>query len=150
MRELHRGGDSEGGEAADVLGGEELRVLDPRAQPERLPELARRLERVERLAVGAVADRVHCDGEAGIRCGAHDRGELVTARDPHPRAVEHPRCLRAERPIHEHLQVADSKQAAAEPGADAERAQLVHVLRGERLPDPQGQRAPCLERLPQP
>ena len=131
MRELHRGRDSERGEAADVLRCEELRVLDPRAQPERLPELARRLECVERLAIRAVADRVHGDGEAGVRRGAHDRRELVTARDPHARAVEHPRCLRAERPVHEHLQVADSEQAAAEPGADAERAQLVDVLRGE-------------------
>ena len=59
MRELHGGGDSERGEPAHVLGREQLGVLDPLPQPERLPLGACRLERIERLAVGEVADRVH-------------------------------------------------------------------------------------------
>ncbi len=59
MAELHRARDAESREAADVLRGEALRVLDPMAQAERRPHVARRLERVERLAVRAVADRVH-------------------------------------------------------------------------------------------
>ena len=67
MRELHRAGDAELGEAGDVLGREQLRVLDPVAQAERRPHRARALERVERLAVRPVADRVHGDGEAGLR-----------------------------------------------------------------------------------
>ena len=41
-------------------------MLDPVAQPERLPDRARLLERVERLAVRAVADRVHGDGQTGL------------------------------------------------------------------------------------
>ena len=64
VAELHGAGDAELGEAADVLRGEALRVLDPLPQPERLPRVARRLERVERLAVRAVADRVHADRPA--------------------------------------------------------------------------------------
>src|SRR5919206_11570 len=50
-----------------VLGREQLRVLDPLAEPARPPLVARLLERVERVAVRAVADRVHRDGEAGAR-----------------------------------------------------------------------------------
>ena len=67
MAELHRGGDPELGEARHVLGREQLRVLDPLAQAERLPGVAGRLEGVERLAVGQVADRVDGDREAGAR-----------------------------------------------------------------------------------
>ena len=67
VAELHRGGDPELGEARDVLGRQQLRVLDPLAQAERLPGVARRLEGVERLAVGQVADRVDGDREAGAR-----------------------------------------------------------------------------------
>ena len=64
VRELHGRGYAERREAADVVGREQLRVLDPRAQPERLPGLTRRCEGVERLAVRPVADRVHRHGEA--------------------------------------------------------------------------------------
>ena len=83
-------------------------MLDALAQASRLPDVARALERVERVAVRAVADRVHADGPAELGAGAHDLGELVAARDLHAAAVEHPRRLRAERPVHEHLQVADA------------------------------------------
>ncbi len=42
-----------------------LGVLDPLAQAERRPELAGRRERVERLAVRAIADRMDGHGPAG-------------------------------------------------------------------------------------
>ena len=60
MRVLHRGGDAERGEARDVLGRDALRVLDAMARAGR----HRRLERVERVAVSAIADRVHGEREA--------------------------------------------------------------------------------------
>ena len=50
------------GEARDVVGVDALRVLDPRPQP--APVLARGRERVERVAVRAVADRVDGEREA--------------------------------------------------------------------------------------
>ena len=65
MRELHRARHAEFGEPPQILRGEQLGVLDALAQPLRLPDVARLLERVERFTVGAVADRVHGDGEAG-------------------------------------------------------------------------------------
>ena len=42
-------------------------MLDPLPQPERLPLVARLLERVERVPVREVADRVHRDRPAGAR-----------------------------------------------------------------------------------
>ena len=68
VAELHRAGDAELGEPRDVRRVEALRVLDPVAEAERLPRVLRRLEGVERVAVGPVADRVHGDRPAG-RCG---------------------------------------------------------------------------------
>ena len=64
MAELHRAGDTELREAVQVGGIDALRVLDPLPKAERLPDVTGRLERVERLAVRAVADRVHADGPA--------------------------------------------------------------------------------------
>ena len=115
VRELHRAGDAERREAGEILGREQLRVLDPVAQPERLPDRPRLLERVERLAVRAVADRVHRDREARPR----RRARTISASSSPlvirtPRAVEHQRRLRAERPVHERLQVAEPQQRAAE------------------------------------
>ena len=57
-------------------GREQLAVLDPVAEAERRPDLLRRLERVERLAVRPVADRVDADREAGGCAAADDLGEL--------------------------------------------------------------------------
>ena len=117
VRELHGAGDAELGEAGEILGGEQLRVLDPLPQPLRLPEVPRLLECVQRLAVGAVADRVHRDREARRGAAPHDLGQLLAARDLHAAAVEHPRRLRAERAVHEHLQVAELHERAAEARA---------------------------------
>src|SRR5215218_6262686 len=107
MAELDRRSDAELTEARNVLLGQELRVLDPRPEPERRPLVTRFLERVERVAVGEVSDRVHGYRPTGSDACAHDLGQLLTARDLDPGAVEQPRGLRAERPVHEHLQIAD-------------------------------------------
>ena len=61
-------------------------MLDPLAQPERRPHVARLLERVERLAVRAVADRVHGDREPRLGAAQDDLGELLAARDLHARS----------------------------------------------------------------
>ena len=73
---------------------------------------------------------------------ADDLRELVAARDLHARAVEHPRRLRAERPVHERLQVADAEEVVAEAasGCRARRASVELLVR-ERLPDAERQRA---------
>src|SRR5580765_2732878 len=137
VRELHRHGDAELRKARQILRREALRVLDPRAKALRRPLATRRLERVERVAVRAVADRVHRDRPADARSPAHDLLELLAARDLDTRAVEHPRGLRAERPVHERLQVARAQPLVAEPGAKVERLERVEVLVRQRLPHPQ-------------
>ena len=100
VRELHRARDPELREARDVLGREALGVLDPMPQPLRLPRLAGRLERVERIPVRPVADRVHADGPAALGAAADDLLELLAARDLDARAVESsaPSASRACRP----------------------------------------------------
>ena len=119
-------------------------------KPSGCPHVARLLERVERLAVRAVADRVHGDGEAGRGAAADDVGELLAARDLHAAAVEHPRGLRAERAVHEHLQVAEPQQRAAEPGAHADRGGRVdELVVRDRLPDAQCQLPALVELLPE-
>ena len=69
------------GEAADVLGREALRVLDPLAQAARLPHVARPLEGVERRRFARVADRVHADRPARLGALADDLLELLAGRD---------------------------------------------------------------------
>jgi hypothetical protein len=139
VAELHGARDAECCETAEVGRVEALRVLDPVTEPERLPEVARRLERVERLAVRAVADRVHRDGPAcGCSC-ADDLRQLLAARDHDAAPVEHPRGLRAEGAVHERLQVPEPQVVVTEPGADAQRRELPDAVVRERLPDTQGQ-----------
>ena len=81
VAELDGAGDPERREAVDVLGREALRVLDAVSQAEWRPHVTRRLEGVERLAVRAVADRVHTDRPTEPSALADDLGELVAARD---------------------------------------------------------------------
>ena len=128
VAELHRARDAELGEAPEVGGVDALRVLDPLAEAERRPELAGRLERVERLAVRTVADRVDRDGPAGGGRRADDLGELLAARDAHAAPVEHPGRLRAERAVHERLQVAEAQVVVAEAGPEAELGELADVV----------------------
>ena len=58
-----------------------------------------------------------------------------------PGAVEQPRGLGAERPVHERLDVADPEEVVAEARADADLGERVDVLVGERLPDAERERA---------
>ena len=146
MAELDRGSDTELCEPRDVLLREQLRVLDARAQA--APLLPRLLERVERVAIREVADRVHRDGESGACARADDLHELVAARDLHSRAVEQPGGLRAERPVHERLQVADADQVVAEAAVQAQSRGVLHLVGRDRLPDAQVQRALVAEPLP--
>ena len=134
---------------ADVLGGEALRVLDPLAQAARLPRVARALERVERGAVRGVADRVHADRPARLGAVAHDLLELLARRDHDAAPVRHPGRLRAERPVHERLQVAEPEEGRADAAAQADLAELGEPLGRGRLPDAQRQRALLLELLPE-
>ena len=105
VRELHGGGDAELGEAGEVLGAQQLGVLDALAQPERRPQRPGRRERVERLTVGAVADGVHRDREAALRGAADDLLELGAARDRHAAARLEPRRGRPDGAVHERLDV---------------------------------------------
>jgi hypothetical protein len=68
-------------------------VLDPVPQPARSPLVRRLLEGVERVLVGAVADRMHGHGPADPRRPADDVGELVRGRDLDARAVQQQRGL---------------------------------------------------------
>ena len=118
-------------------------------RPSRRPLVARRLERVERVAVRAVADRVHRDRPADARSAPHDLLELLAARDLDARAVEHARGLRAERPVHERLQVAGAQPVVAEPRAEVERLERVEVLVRQRLPHAQVEDALVAQALEQ-
>jgi hypothetical protein len=146
---LRRDCDTELGEAREVLLREALRVLDALPQSRGLPHAAGPFEGVECFAIRPVADRVHADGPARGCARPHDLGEVFAARDSHAAAVEHPGRVRSERAVHEDLQIADAQERRAEPAPQRERAQLRQHVRGNRLPDPQRERALRLEALPE-
>ncbi len=125
-------------------------MLDSLSQPERAPRALGLLERVECLPVRAVADRMDGDREPRRRRPAHDPGQFRAARDLHAAAVEHPRSLRAERPVHEHLQVAELHVRAAEARPQSDLHGGVERVVRDRLPHAQGQPAALVELLPQP
>ena len=139
VAELHRCSDPELGKAADVLGCQQLRVLDALPQAERRPDVARLLERVERVAIRPIADRMHGDRPAGLRAAPDDLRQLGAARDLDARAVQHASRLRPERPVHERLQVADPQHRASEPAPQPELFERVEPVGRKRLPDPQRQ-----------
>jgi hypothetical protein len=97
VRELHRGGDADLGEAGDIGRIEQLGVLDARAQAEREPDVAGTGEGVERVAVGSIADGVdsHREARAGPAPDDGRRGaSLDVISTPVPssiRAVPEPR-----------------------------------------------------------
>jgi hypothetical protein len=126
-RELHRRRDAELGEAPDVLCCEQLRVLDaiPQATPPRLGLGCG--EAVEGVAVGQVADGVNRDREAGLGRAGDDVAELRCCRHLDTRAVEQPCRPRAERAVHEHLEVADAQEVVAAATADTGGDQLVEL-----------------------
>src|SRR6266508_4901144 len=134
VRELHRRRDSEPREPRQVLRRKTLRVLDARAQSLRRPLDARRLKRVERVSVRAVADRVHGDRPADARGAADDLLELLPARDLDARTVQHACGLGAEGPVHECLQVAGTQPVVTEPGAKVDCLERVETLVRQRLP----------------
>src|SRR3954470_12440780 len=145
--ELHRRDDAELREARDVLRRQALRVFDPMAQAERPPHILRRLERVERVAVCLVADRVHRHRKVRRGANLDQLLELFARRDAHARAVQQERGLRAERPVHERLQRAEPEERTAEPAAQAELGDLARVLMRDPLPHAKRQRAVCIELL---
>ena len=113
--------------------------------PSGCPGVACRLERVERLAVGPVADRVHRHGPARCGAGADDLGQLLAARDHDARPVEQPRRLRPERAVHERLQVAEPQEVVAEAGRSRSSASSRTFSCGQRLPDPQREPFPLVD-----
>src|SRR5215218_11289345 len=95
-------------------------MLDAMAETPRAPLVLRLLEGVERVAIGAVADRVHGDRPPGRRRPPDDLCQLLAAGDLHARAVEQPSRLGPERAVHEHLEVADPEQVAADARDEAD------------------------------
>ena len=144
VAELDRRCDAERREPWDVLPREQLRVLDPWPQAAGCPEVTGLLERVQRVPIRQVADRVHCDGEAGAGGAPNDVRELVLARDLDAGAVEKSRRLRPESAVHERLDVADAEVVVPEPRGEADLRDLVQLRRWERLPD--ADRQPFLAR----
>src|SRR5437763_7999076 len=147
VHELHRRRDPELREAPDIFRRQALRVLDAMAKAERPPHFLRRLERVERVAVRAVADRVHGEGEARVGTEPDQLLELLARRDAHAGAVQQERRLRAERPVHERLQRAEAQERAAEPAAQAELHDLACVLVRNPLPHAKRQRVVGIQTL---
>ena len=137
------------GEAADVLRREQLGVLDALAEAERLPDRAGLLEGIERIAVRAISDRVHRDREPAGGAAAHDLRELLAARDLHAASVEEQRGLRAERPVHEDLEVTEREQVVAEARAQAELVRMLDAIGRDRLPHAQRERRGVREALPE-
>jgi hypothetical protein len=82
---------------------------------------------------------VHRDGEARPSGAADDVLELGAAGDLDSRAVEHAGGLRAERPVHEGLDVAGLEEAVAEPRGKSDLREPVDVIMREGLPDAQGE-----------
>ena len=135
MAELDRARNAELGETGEILGREQLRMLDARPELFRPPHVPSCLERVERVAVRAIADRVYGDGETAFR-RTHDRLlELHAARDLDTAPVQQVRRLGAERPIHERLHVAEPQQVVSERPVQRQREQRVELVPRMGLPD---------------
>ena len=107
----------------DVLGREQLRVLDPLPQPERRatrPRVCSNASSASRFARSPIA--CTATGQPAL---APRRGRSRPSSSPlvicDAAAVEHPRRPRAERAVHEHLQVAEP-QAVARRSRSAARA----------------------------
>ena len=78
----------------------------------------------------------------------NDLDELLLARDLDTGAVEHARRLRAERSVHERLQVPDADEVVAEAAADAQVGELAHLFSRQGLPDAQVEVSFFAETLP--
>ena len=117
-------------------------MLDPLPQPERPPR-RRASPRTRRAPRGWRGRRSRARRRANPRRAPARTisASSSPARDLDAGAVEHPRRLRAERPVHEDLQVADPEEVVAEPRAEAELLEPPEVVVRERLPDAQRERA---------
>ena len=76
-------------------------------------------------------------GQPALRAAADDLLELLARGDLDARPVGEQRRSRAERPVHEALQVADPEELVAEAGAERERRRAVEEVVRDRAPDPQ-------------
>ena len=100
-------------------------MLDPLAQPEGLPGRpgSPRRRREHRGSLGR-RSRARRPASRPPAAREDDVLELLAARDPDARAVEHQRGLRAERAVHERLQVAEPQEVVADPRAQPECGEL--------------------------
>src|SRR5260370_20390979 len=117
---LHAREHAEPGEARDVALGQDLRVLDPRAEALRLAGSENLLKGVEGERVRAVADRVDADLEAAGRRLAGEAVELVRRDQQEPAVVRvvavarvQRGAARAERAVEPELQRADDEPPVA-------------------------------------
>ena len=154
MGRLHRCGHAELGEAREVVGVEQLRVLDARTQPARLPALARR-RRVRPARPGWRASPIACTASsspASAQRPASSRSSLAAqqllAEPGVGERLEHPGRARAERAVGERLDRADAQPLVAEAAAQPERDDLVDPLGRQRGPDAQRQAAVGVQPLP--
>ena len=149
MAELDRGGHAELAEAGNVLLGEScacsIRCRSPSgAHSPRVSSNASSASRFARSPIACTAT-----GQPARAPRADDLHELLPARDLDAGPVQHARRLRAERAVHERLQVADPQQVVAEPGAEAELLEPPDMVVRKRLPDAQRERAVLGEPLPE-
>ena len=112
-------------------------MLDPLSQALVLPGVAGRLERIQRVPVRLIADRMHADRPTALGAATNDLLQLLAARDLDSRPVSQKRCPRAERPIHEALQVADPEELVPEARAQRESGCVVEQVVRDRAPDAQ-------------
>src|SRR5207237_1966442 len=77
-----------------------------------------------------------------------DLDQLLAARDLDAGAVQHACRLRPERSVHEGLQVTDAYELVSEAASDVERGELFGLLRRQRLPHAQVERAFVAQPLP--
>ena len=114
MAELDGAGDAEGGEAREIGWIDQLGVLDARrrqrdAKRSRVASNASSASRFARSPMACTAT-----GQPAAEASRIDLGELCAGRDGDARAVEHPGRPRAERTVHEHLQVAQPQEVVTE------------------------------------
>ena len=147
MRGLHRCGHAELGEAAEVVGVEQLRVLDARPQPARLPS-ARASPRARPARRGWRASPIACTARsrpASAQRPARSRSSsALSSASPSPASANGSSIAgraRAERAVGERLDGADAQPLVAEAAAQPERDDLVEPLGRERGPDAQREAA---------
>ena len=144
VRELDRAGDADLGEPGNVRGVEALRVLDPVPKPSgpQSPASPRRRP-AHRGSLGrrSRAPRPASRRAAAPRIDAPRAPRALVIWTPVPSSIEG--GLRAERPVHEGLQIAEAQEVVADTGPQPECRELGHPVGGQRLPDPQRRALPA-------